>query len=173
MNNRKFILDSNIFIQAKRLYYPFNFCEGFWDWLKIINGENNIISIDKVYHELQHADYPDDLSDWAKKNKKLFAEFDGKSIPALKQIRYLLEINKVNENYIRDFLETDIADPFLIAYAKTHDLVLITHERKATNSTFCSGKKIKMPDVCDALGVKCIQIFDLMRKTNNHKLVLK
>mgnify|MGYP003762548977 CR=1 FL=1 len=38
---------------------------------------------------------------------------------------------------------------------------------------FVQEKKIKMPDVCDALGVKCIQIFDLMRKTNNHKLVLK
>ncbi len=28
-----YLLDSNIFIQAKNLHYGFDFCPAFWDWL--------------------------------------------------------------------------------------------------------------------------------------------
>jgi hypothetical protein len=27
-----YLLDSNIFIQAKNLHYSFDFCPAFWDW---------------------------------------------------------------------------------------------------------------------------------------------
>lgn len=29
----KYLLDANIFIQAKNLQYGFDFCPAFWDWL--------------------------------------------------------------------------------------------------------------------------------------------
>nr|WP_269633613.1 DUF4411 family protein [Pelomonas sp. BJYL3] len=28
-----YLLDANVFIQAKNLQYGFDFCPGFWDWL--------------------------------------------------------------------------------------------------------------------------------------------
>ena len=28
-----YLLDANVFIQAKNLYYGFDFCPAFWDWL--------------------------------------------------------------------------------------------------------------------------------------------
>ena len=28
-----YLLDSNVFIEAKRLHYGFDFCPAFWDWI--------------------------------------------------------------------------------------------------------------------------------------------
>ena len=28
-----YLLDANVFIQAKNLHYGFDFCPAFWDWL--------------------------------------------------------------------------------------------------------------------------------------------
>lgn len=33
-----YLLDANVFIQAKNLHYSFDFCPAFWDWLKIPNA---------------------------------------------------------------------------------------------------------------------------------------
>ena len=30
-----YLLDANVFIQAKNLQYGFDFCPAFWDWLEI------------------------------------------------------------------------------------------------------------------------------------------
>ena len=29
----RYLLDANVFIQAKNLHYGFDFCPAFWDWL--------------------------------------------------------------------------------------------------------------------------------------------
>ncbi len=33
-----YLLDTNVFIQAKNLHYGFDFCPAFWDWLKLDNN---------------------------------------------------------------------------------------------------------------------------------------
>ena len=58
-----YLLDSNVFIQAKNLHYGMDFCPGFWDWLVQKNKEGQLYSIEKVKDELQAID--DDLSKWA------------------------------------------------------------------------------------------------------------
>lgn len=30
-----YLLDANVFIQAKNLQYGFDFCPAFWDWLDV------------------------------------------------------------------------------------------------------------------------------------------
>ncbi len=37
-----YLLDANVFIQAKRLYYGFDFCPGFWDWIIESNAEGSV-----------------------------------------------------------------------------------------------------------------------------------
>lgn len=48
----KYLLDTNIFIQAKNLHYGLDFCPAFWEWLILKNKEGIIYSIDKVYDEI-------------------------------------------------------------------------------------------------------------------------
>lgn len=33
----RYLLDTNVFIQARNLHYGFDFCPAFWDWL---DGQN-------------------------------------------------------------------------------------------------------------------------------------
>jgi hypothetical protein len=58
-----YLLDSNVFIQAKNLHYGFDFCPAFWTWLENANAASRTFSIEKVGTELLAG--VDDLSDWA------------------------------------------------------------------------------------------------------------
>ena len=46
-----YLLDANIFIQAKNLYYNFDICPAFWDWL----DRENIVapSVKTVFFDSQ------------------------------------------------------------------------------------------------------------------------
>ena len=46
------LLDANVFIQAKNLQYGFDFCPAFWDWLTRENEARNVFSIERVRTEL-------------------------------------------------------------------------------------------------------------------------
>ena len=59
-----YLLDSNIFIQAKNLHYGFDFCPAFWDWLDAGNRSGSVFSIEKVRDELIIGG--DDLAEWAR-----------------------------------------------------------------------------------------------------------
>jgi hypothetical protein len=47
-----FVLDTNFFIQAHRVNYPFDVAISFWNKVKQIASEKKIISIDKVKKEI-------------------------------------------------------------------------------------------------------------------------
>ena len=59
-----YLLDANIFIQAKNLPYSFDFCPAFWEWLDVANKKGDVFSIEKVRDELIGGE--DALADWAK-----------------------------------------------------------------------------------------------------------
>ena len=47
-----YLLDANVFIQAKNLHYGLDFCPAFWDWLIEANARGLVYSIEKVGDEL-------------------------------------------------------------------------------------------------------------------------
>ena len=51
-----YLLDANVFIQAKNLHYGFDFCPAFWDWLIRQNQAGEVFSIEKVGSELLAGD---------------------------------------------------------------------------------------------------------------------
>jgi hypothetical protein len=57
-------------LNAKRDYYGFEFCPGFWDWLDIAWADGRVASVGAVYDEL--VDYGDQLSDWARDHRSFF-----------------------------------------------------------------------------------------------------
>jgi hypothetical protein len=52
-----------------------------------------------------------------------------------------------------------VADSYLVAQALSHGDVAVTHERSSA-----STKKIKIPDACLGLGVKCMTPFEMLRR---------
>jgi hypothetical protein len=47
-----YLLDANVFIQAKNLHYGLDFCPAFWDWLIQNNTAKKVFGIEKVEDEL-------------------------------------------------------------------------------------------------------------------------
>jgi hypothetical protein len=65
-----YLLDADVFIQAKRLHYGMDFCPAFWDWLGEANKAGKVYSIEKVADELMAGG--DDLSMWAAERGRTF-----------------------------------------------------------------------------------------------------
>jgi len=155
----KYCLDANTLIEAHRRYYALETFPIFWSWL--LENTDNLGSIGAVYRELTVSG--DSLSDWAKAQKQSgFFRFDDEDEAV--QLNYIEVVNAVErdpyyspEEKARFFQG---ADPWLIAYATTHNLLLVTHERKVG----LGSKKVKIPNVCEAFQVECIDTFNMLRQ---------
>ena len=66
-----YLLDTNVFIQAKNLHYGFDFCPAFWQWLVEQNEAGRVASTEKVGDELHAGD--DELSNWARERGERFS----------------------------------------------------------------------------------------------------
>ena len=65
-----YLLDANVFIEAKNRHYGFDFCPAFWEWLVERNRDGKVASIEKVAEELHKG--ADELKDWAKERGDSF-----------------------------------------------------------------------------------------------------
>lgn len=57
----KFLLDTNVFIEAKNRYYAFDICPGFWDWMDAV-CDGDVASIVSVRDEMTGGN--DELANW-------------------------------------------------------------------------------------------------------------
>jgi hypothetical protein len=155
-----YILDSNFFIQAHRLNYPFDVVPSFWHKIKDLADRNLIISIDKVRDEIFKND--DELTKWCKDN--LSVNFFKDSSIAIKQYAELAAwANSRKDHYqqraIDVFLDTDAADAWIIAYALNQGNPVLTHEKSEPGRK----NRIKMPDVCLDHGVNYYSTVQMLR----------
>lgn len=65
-----YLLDANVFIQAKNLHYGLDFCPAFWDWIIESHVAGRVFSIEKVGDELKAG--ADELTEWASKLGQTF-----------------------------------------------------------------------------------------------------
>lgn len=63
MSNTKYLLDTNVLIEASKRYYAFDLVETFWQHLAHRSQDGIIKSIDKVKAEIHPENIP--LSNWA------------------------------------------------------------------------------------------------------------
>lgn len=152
----RYLLDTNIFIEAKNRYYGFDFCPAFWEWLIDRNAADRVASIDKVGDELQAAG--DELSDWATaRGRTFFLPPDDAVVPALAQVSAWATGQNYQPAAITTFLQ--VADYWLVAHALAHAFVVVTHEVPSE-----STRKIKIPNACIGLGLTCISPYAMLRR---------
>lgn len=150
-----YLLDANVFIQAKNLHYGLDFCPAFWEWLIVNNRDNKVFSIEKVGDEINAGS--DELSAWAsQRGKNFFLSPDAAILPALNSVSGWVMSQNYEPAAVSTFLQ--LADYYLIAYALVHNHIVVTHEIvKAT------VKKIQIPNVCIGLNIKCMTPFEMLR----------
>ena len=151
-----YLLDANVFIQAKNLHYGFDFCPAFWDWLILSNKQGTVFSIDKVGDELEAGN--DELALWAAElGSSFFLPPDPQTIPAFGVISAWVREQRYEPVAINTFLQD--ADYYLIAYALAHGFTIVTHEVPADTK-----RKIKIPNVCIGLGIKHMTPYEMLRR---------
>ncbi len=150
-----YLLDANVFIQAKNLHYGLDFCPAFWAWLVQSNAGGTVLSIEKVGDEIEAGD--DELSVWAAaRGATFFVKPDAAILPALGSVSTWATGQQYEQAAVSTFLQ--LADYYLVAHALAHGHVVVTHE-KASPST----RKIKIPDACIGLGIKCMTPYEMLR----------
>jgi hypothetical protein len=150
-----YLLDANVFMQAKNLHYGLDFCPAFWDWLIQGNAANIVFSIEKVGDEIDAGN--DDLSIWAaQRGADFFLKPEPGILPALATVSTWATNQHYEPAAVNTFLQ--VADYYLVAHALAHGHTLVTHEIASP-----STKKIKLPNVCIGLGIKCMTPFEMLR----------
>ena len=158
-----YLLDSDVFIQAKNLHYGLDFCPAFWDWLIAANAKGLVFSTEKVGDEILAG--ADDLSTWAgARGGGFFLKPDAAMLKALATVSSWATGQNHEPAAISTFLQ--VADFYLVAHALAHGHTVVTHEVAAASS-----KKIKIPNACIAVGVKCVSPYEMLR-TEKARFVL-
>lgn len=160
-DNNLYIVDSNVLITAKNIHYSMDFCEGFWEFISKAIQNDKIYIIDHIYKELTRTK-EDELSSWIQENidkSKILNTQDEET-----QKVYIDIVNHVNDNPLfketgkRSFL--DVADPWIIAKAKTFNAQVVTLEKRVASSS----AKIKIPNICEHFEVPYLDTYELMRR---------
>jgi len=151
-----YLLDTNVFIQAKNLHYGLDFCPAFWDWLLVSNAKGRVWSVDKIADEI--AGGADELSDWVRNTGgSLFRDTDADVFVQLGKVADWVTRQKYEAAAINTFMQ--VADYYLVAHALAGRHIVVTHEIPAN-----SLKRIKIPNVCQGIGIACISPYQMLRR---------
>jgi len=153
-----FLIDSNTLVAPNQQYYPFDMAPGFWDQMKECIETGRIIIASIVFDEVKAGS--DDLSKWIDQFKSM--TFDHKDKDIVIAIGEILDFLRNSPKYssaaVLSWSDIKIADPWLIAIAKTYEYTVVTFEKSSN-----SPNKPKIPDICDHFGVKYCDLFKMMR----------
>lgn len=151
-----YLLDANVFIQAKNLHYGLDFCPAFWEWLEVNGVAGKVLTIDKVSDEIVAGD--DQLADWIQHaGARLVRTTDARIAHHFGTVSAWATSQQYEPAAVNTFLQ--VADFYLIAHALADGHVVVTHEVPAD-----SRKRIKIPNACVSLGLRFITPYEMLRK---------
>lgn len=159
MERSIYVLDANVFIEAKRRYYAFDLGSRFWDILVQHANDGAIESIDRVKQELDKE--KDELAEWANgdfshafcsTNKEDVIESYGRVMTWVQ-----------GQSQYTDAAKAEFAnepDGWLVAYAMAKVRIVVTHEVLAPDAK----KRVPIPNVCEPFQVRYLDTFEMLRK---------
>jgi nitroreductase len=151
-----YLLDANVFIEAKNRYYGFEICPAFWDWLIAKNAAGRVFSIEAVREELKAGE--DQLAEWATdRGSGFFLRPDAGFPAASAEVSGWVDSQSYYQYAKHAFLQG--ADLYLVAQARALGYCVVTHEEAND-----SRKEVKIPEPCHALGIECISLFKLLQR---------
>ncbi len=141
-----YCIDTSALIELKMKYPRATFAT-LWENIEKLIEQGRIIAPRAVFDELgQYEDKNDVLFKWAKRYKRIFKDRDAAQ---------LQEVHKILSDYpglVDTDKQTEDADPFIIALAKTEGCSVITQESQV--------KVNRIPYVCKKYKIKCIPLVE-------------
>lgn len=154
----KYLLDANVFIEAKNRYYGFEICPGFWTSLVDLNKAKRVFCIDRIRDELVAQN--DDIKDWVEdrapdtffKQTQDQAVFD--SFQAM--VSWVYDQPQFIQAAQTEF--ANVADGWLLAYAHANGLTVVTQEEFAPQAK----RKVPMPNLCLEFDIDYVNTFEML-----------
>lgn len=150
------LLDANTFMESARTYYPMDMAPGFWAWLRSTHERGYLASVRAVYDEIMDGKKDDELVKWAKDMPPSFWLADtSESLTTITKLGGWANDKErsYSEAAKAEFMAS--ADLRLIAQASATGGVVVTRETSAPDAK----KRVKIPDVCRAFDIPCLQPF--------------
>lgn len=155
---QKYCLDTNVLIQAWQKYYSPTICPSYWDMLNRLGLENRIFIPKEVFEEITRTE--DELAEWLKASKIPVYNLNESVTKCLSNI---FAANPAHRLLVDNVKQRSLADPWVIAYAMSEDACVVTKEEKVTAA---NSDRIKIPNVCDNMNVRCINDFQFIEEIN-------
>ncbi len=158
-----YLLDSNVFIEAKKRWYGLDFCPAYWEWLDRSHSSGLVFSVERVQTEI--AAHDDDLLAWVNARAHgFFLTPDQAVLNSLSELTTWATGGQYNQAAVTTFL--DGADSYLVAHAHAHGYVVVTHEIVGSRAS-----NVKIPNACVAMNVRYLNTFEMLR-TEQARFVL-
>ena len=156
--SNKYCLDANVLIQAWQKYYNPKFCPDYWEILIELGNRGEIFIPEMVFEEIIRTE--DDLSKWLKQSGIPITKISG---PVTILLQKIYSFNPIHKNLVDNTKARSLADPWVIAHALHENAIVVTKEEKVTA---LSSNRIKIPNVCDNMGIRWINDFQLIDELN-------
>lgn len=150
IDDHVFSFDTSAFIKGRRDLLPPEVFPTFWSKIEQEIAVGSVRAVDEVRQELSKRD--DDTRKWAVSQSGLFVELE-------------IDIQESTTAVLTEHPKLTgmgggrhQADPFVIGFALARNGTVVTEELR-TNSL---GKP-RIPDVCDAMGVRCLSLVEFAR----------
>lgn len=150
----KYCLDANVLIQAWQKYYNPKFCPDYWKILVELGKNGKIFIPELVYEEIVRTE--DDLSKWLKESKIPINKI---SEPVTICLQKIYAADPIHKNLVDNTKARSLADPWVIAHALHENASVVTKEEKVTA---LNSNRIKIPNVCDNMGIRWINDFQFI-----------
>lgn len=151
-----YLLDANVFIQAKNLQYGFDFCPAFWQWVEQQHAQGRLRSVRHVGDELRAGE--DELAAWAERQPDdFFVAPDPEVLAAAPRVSTWVLQQGFEPAAVNTFLQ--VADFWLVAAALAGRHVVVTHE--VSSPTI---KRIKIPNVCVGVEIEFMTPYQMLRR---------
>ena len=146
-----YCIDTSAILTAWRRNYPPDIFPSVWDRVDELINQGELIASEEVLVELERKD--DEVYAWATERQGIFVPIDD-------QVQQV--VRRVLASYPR-LLDTrrnrSGADPFVIALARVRNCTVVTNEAPSN-----SPSRPTIPDVCQALGILCIDFIQMARQ---------
>lgn len=157
-----YVLDSNFFIQAHRMHYPFDVFPSFWNTVLDLARAGTIISIDKVKNEILRN--KDELAACIENN--IEPEFFKSTDVVIAEYAHVVSWASSRASHykpaaLNEFLHVDEADAWLVAYSLANPAkrILITQETSQPEAR----RQVKIPEACAAVGTSFMNTVNMFR----------
>jgi hypothetical protein len=153
------IIDSNVLITAKNTYYPLDRVPEFWEWLVHQGQLGNIKIPEEIVEEIRDGN--DDLAAWMRQDEV------SDSLTLNENANIDLVRRVINDGYAPNLTDDELErlgrDPFIVAHAleDPDDITVVTTENSRPGRQ--RGNR-HLPDVCNDLGVRCRNTFEMLEE---------